>query len=518
MLKNYGKLNVPDWVWWVGVIENRIDLAKAGRYQVRIFGYHTADTEVLPTKDLPYATVVNSPTNASTSGIMENPNLLPGSTVIGFFSDGEAGQMPVILGSIAGLPKEKNEDLTIEDGFNDPGKKYPRGGFDDPAPEGFGGVGEPDISRLARDKDAETHFSLIRKRGEREIDIRTAKAATVQDDGILDNKEGKDYEGKKWEEPYARAQGPYDTFKLEAFEPKYWDALADLKAGGTGVPKEPGTYTSMYPWNQVKETEAGFIEEIDNTAGNERYAWFHPVGNFVEHQADGTKVEKIKGSDYEIVAKDKNVFIRGSCNVTILGDAKLLVQGDKYEEVEGDYFLTIYGDRVTKIMGNDMKSVQTDQNYSIAGNRSVRVALDDSSTVNGKQTQTVLKTKTETVNQQVTEIFNAGHNTNVTKNRKEEVGGTINQGAGAAYLMTSGSDMSLLTATNMKVEAQTNMDIDANNMTIDAPTMSIDGPAGNITSNDVTLHTHTHPTTSMDTGTGANSGAKNDSDAPNAPS
>ena len=56
----------------------------------------------------------------------------------------------------------------------------------------------------------------------------------------------------------------------------------------------------------------------------------------------------------------------------------------------------------------------------------------------------------------------------------------------------SGSDMTLKTATKMTVEAQTDMDIDANNMTIDAPTMSIDGPAGNITSNDVTLHTHTH--------------------------
>ena len=45
--------------------------------------------------------------------------------------------------------------------------------------------------------------------------------------------------------------------------------------------------------------------------------------------------------------------------------------------------------------------------------------------------------------------------------------------------------------------------------------MSIDGPAGNITSNNVTLHTHTHPTTSMDTGDGTNSGATNNSDSPN---
>ena len=36
------------------------------------------------------------------------------------------------------------------------------------------------------------------------------------------------------------------------------------------------------------------------------------------------------------------------------------------------------------------------------------------------------------------------------------------------------------------------MDIDAPTITIDAPTLSIDGPAGNITSNNRTLHTHKH--------------------------
>ena len=73
--KNYNKLNIPDWVWWVGIIEDRGDLSYAGRYKVRIMGYHSANKETLPTKDLPFASVVNSPTNAATSGIMENPAL-----------------------------------------------------------------------------------------------------------------------------------------------------------------------------------------------------------------------------------------------------------------------------------------------------------------------------------------------------------------------------------------------------------------------------------------------------------
>ena len=58
-LKNYGKLNVPDFVWWVGIVESRADITKTGRYRVRIFGYHCSDTEELPVKDLPYAPVIN---------------------------------------------------------------------------------------------------------------------------------------------------------------------------------------------------------------------------------------------------------------------------------------------------------------------------------------------------------------------------------------------------------------------------------------------------------------------------
>ena len=284
-------IGLPPFVWWMGIVEDRIDPAETGRVRVRIFGYHTDDIEVLPTKDLPYATCIQPVTSASTSGIMETPNLLPGSTVVGFFADGREGQMPIIMGSIAGKPAAGGGPGQ-EDAFNDPNKKYPRGMWGDKTP-GYAGVDEPDISKLARDEDAEGHYSLIQKRAEREVDIRTASAPSLQEDGLFDDKEGKDYAGAMWEEPHARAMGPYKTFEKKEFEPKYWDALADLKGGGDGSPKEPGEYTSLYPYNNVKETEAGFIEEFDNTGKKARYAWHSPMGNFVEHQTDGTKVEKI---------------------------------------------------------------------------------------------------------------------------------------------------------------------------------------------------------------------------------
>ena len=51
-----------------------------------------------------------------------------------------------------------------EEGFADPGERYPRGGFGEEAPVGLSGVGEPDISRLARNEAAEEHYSLLTKR------------------------------------------------------------------------------------------------------------------------------------------------------------------------------------------------------------------------------------------------------------------------------------------------------------------------------------------------------------------
>ena len=69
-LKNYGKLNIPDFIWWLGVVEDNNDIAMAGRVKVRITGYHTGNRDTLPIKHLPYAIPINSVANAAMNGIM----------------------------------------------------------------------------------------------------------------------------------------------------------------------------------------------------------------------------------------------------------------------------------------------------------------------------------------------------------------------------------------------------------------------------------------------------------------
>lgn len=97
--------------WWVGVIENRDDPLKMGRVQVRIFGHHTENKQLIPTADLPWAPCMAAP-NASQS--FSTPK--EGDYVMGFFQDGESGQAPMIIGIYPGIKQSPGGDS----GFQDP--------------------------------------------------------------------------------------------------------------------------------------------------------------------------------------------------------------------------------------------------------------------------------------------------------------------------------------------------------------------------------------------------------------
>jgi hypothetical protein len=92
-------------VWWIGVVEDNNDPLLLCRVKVRIFGYHpkyvaqsttVGDTNnLVPTDDLPWATVVISP---NTSTLYSRLEL--GDFVLGFFLDGVEAQEPAVFGVI----------------------------------------------------------------------------------------------------------------------------------------------------------------------------------------------------------------------------------------------------------------------------------------------------------------------------------------------------------------------------------------------------------------------------------
>jgi hypothetical protein len=85
-------------IWWYGVVEDINDPLKTGRVRVRIFGWHTDNLQELPTKDLPWSQPGLSPSGSKS---FSPPRL--GDYVMGFFSDGESAQAPVLLSVFPGF-------------------------------------------------------------------------------------------------------------------------------------------------------------------------------------------------------------------------------------------------------------------------------------------------------------------------------------------------------------------------------------------------------------------------------
>lgn len=96
MDNNFAGLN--GFIWWVGVVENTFDPLKIGRVRVRIIGWHTEDINLLPSENLPWADVL-LPVTSSNSGI----DIKEGDWVMGFFTDGENAQKPVVIGQFNGI-------------------------------------------------------------------------------------------------------------------------------------------------------------------------------------------------------------------------------------------------------------------------------------------------------------------------------------------------------------------------------------------------------------------------------
>lgn len=90
-------------------VESRKDDLKLGRVKVRIAGIHNKDISVLSTDDLPWATVMQPVTSAAISGVGTSPSLVEGSWVICMFMDDDL-QVPIVMGSIAGIPTKDTAD------------------------------------------------------------------------------------------------------------------------------------------------------------------------------------------------------------------------------------------------------------------------------------------------------------------------------------------------------------------------------------------------------------------------
>ena len=134
-----------------------------------------------------------------------------------------------------------------------------------------------------------------------------------------------------------------------------------MDGGSFSQPNVP--YGAKYPYNQVKETESGHVQEFDDTPGYERVHTYHRSGTFDEVDANGTKVTKIVGDGYVIYDRNGFISIAGDANVTVNGNVNIFCRSDANIEVAGSAEM--------KVRGNFDIGVARDMNIAVEGNFSL---------------------------------------------------------------------------------------------------------------------------------------------------
>ena len=178
------------------------------------------------------------------------------------------------------------------------------------------------------------------------------------------------------------------------------DILTPRVSAGPVEEPQDLRHNRQYPYAQVTQSESGHITEYDDTPGNERVRNQHRTGTYNEMRPDGSQVNTIVGDGYEIVAKDKNVIVKGNCTIVVENDCMFKVGGDLEFEAENITF-----DANTAINFNSNKGMNfvtngawsehivEDKNVSIGGNEDYEISGDSVTQVVGSKVEQVVGNK-----------------------------------------------------------------------------------------------------------------------------
>ena len=335
-------MGLDGFVWFTGVVEDRYDPDKLGRVRVRCLGYHTESKELIPTEDLPWAHVMHPVTDPSMQGMGQTPSfLVEGTWVVGFFMDSREKQQPIIMGTLPGVP-ESAPDTNY--GFNDPTGEYP-------STSASHGLGESDTNRLARnDKgdDALEHDVFTTKEFSNQTDVELPENTQIIGDSVVATVD---------------ASNTVDSINTPVTNPQ-WSEPVYTDKSKSGAPR----YNTAYPLNHVFQSESGHIKEYDDTPDAERIHEYHKTGTYYEIDADGNKVTKVVGNNYEITAGTNFVYVRGDANLTIDSNCKTYIKGDWDIQVDGDVRETIKGTLTQKVTGAVTEEYGNTKSELVVGN------------------------------------------------------------------------------------------------------------------------------------------------------
>jgi predicted chitinase len=141
------------------------------------------------------------------------------------------------------------------------------------------------------------------------------------------------------------------------------------KALDLGIWDQPeAPFGAKYPFNKVFETEAGHVQEFDDTPGQERIHTYHRSGTFTEVDTNGTQVNYIVGDNFVLMEKNGCIHVAGECNITVDGNTNIFARTDANIQVQQNATLKV---------GNNLDiGVATDVTMAVGGDFRVKVAGD----------------------------------------------------------------------------------------------------------------------------------------------
>lgn len=346
-------LGLNNFVWWFGVIENRLDPLELGRCQIRCFGWHNESVNQISTDKLPWAHPILP---YGVKNVQPPPE---GTMVFGFFADGEDGEYPILMGTVPGIPDEIRQNNA---GFSDPLSVANKrdGGF----PRTL------DASKTTLPKDT---------KGIRRVEADPSRYPKYLNEPTT-SRLSRPVRGEK--------DGKFDGVTSESIA----NTTIDLqrKTRVTGVPTAAGdqwdesypTYAAKFPYNNVTETESGHAFELDDTFGFERVQLSHRTGSTLEFANTGLTKLKSMSSRQDVT----------------MGDQRTYVNGNKYETIDGDFYLQVGGKlrilaKSVEIVSGSSTSITAPQAIEVVGGQSVSVSglavgvSGVSTSINGIKTQ-----------------------------------------------------------------------------------------------------------------------------------
>ena len=116
------------------------------------------------------------------------------------------------------------------------------------------------------------------------------------------------------------------------------NAVTGVEEGHWNQPT--GDFNARYPFNHVYESESGHLMEYDDTPGGERIQQMHRSGTYYEIDHNGTKVDYVKGDNYDIRIHDDYMYVKGKVAHTF--DDEVMIRYNDRADISAKWKLQLW--------------------------------------------------------------------------------------------------------------------------------------------------------------------------------